>query len=158
MWRDVIEDVLFVSLPNACTLTTDATNAAQPQYVPEQNIINNRPYYDDDDESVNYDDTDPYEGSLILPRSHHPKIPNKCVICLEAYQPNDVVVWSCGDADCQHAFHRSCVIKYLVRIHKKAGCTPCPCCRRDFTNLIVPRRRRDSYILQQLARWSGLHV
>mmetsp|Transcript_9634 Transcript_9634/g.26223 ORF Transcript_9634/g.26223 Transcript_9634/m.26223 type:complete len:119 (+) Transcript_9634:2529-2885(+) len=102
------------------------------QLVADEDLVNDPP-----DDSVH---SDLIDGSLVLRRSHHPKVQNCCVICLEAYKPDDHVVWSCNK-ECEHAFHRTCIMKYLSRIHKKAGSTPCPCCRRDFTDLDVQKPR-----------------
>ena len=95
------------------------------------------------------DDSDLYQGLLILPRStfdddnHHrtTSVPNCCIICLDEYKPGDVVVWSCN-SQCQHAFHRTCIIKYFIKSQKKIDGTPCPCCRNDFTDLEVEKRKR----------------
>lgn len=94
------------------------------------------------------DETDGEEDSvrnscLILPRSekHYgtTHVPGNCVICLDSYRPNDVVVWS-SNPDCQHAFHRDCALRYLIRIHKKVAMTPCCVCRCQFTDLQVEKR------------------
>jgi hypothetical protein len=86
-----------------------------------------------------------YRGQLILPRSEKQYVssivPNCCVICLDSYHPGDSVVWSCN-SDCQHAMHEACVLKYLVRIQKKVGITPCCVCRCNFTDLEVEREER----------------
>lgn len=93
------------------------------------------------------DDSDFYQGSLIIPRTpcngdeRTTTVQNCCVICLDEYTPGDIVVWS-TDMNCEHAFHRACIIKYFVKMQKKLDGTPCPCCRIDFTDLIVEKKRR----------------
>jgi hypothetical protein len=37
---------------------------------------------------------------------------------------------------------RSCIMKYLDKIHKRVERTPCPCCRRSFTDLQVEERQK----------------
>ena len=72
-------------------------------------------------------------------------VPNCCIICLEHYRPGDTIVWS-HHVDCPHAFHRKCVTKYLVKMMQRRrnnASTPCPVCRRPFTDLEVePRTKR----------------
>jgi hypothetical protein len=73
-------------------------------------------------------------GILTLSRPGVPPVgdvPNLCVICLDSYQPGQVVAWSSG---CRHAFHQDCIAHYLA---KKiiAGETPCPSCRQKFCDL-----------------------
>ena len=71
-------------------------------------------------------------------------VPNCCIICLEHYRPGDTLVWS-HHVDCPHAFHRKCVTKYLVKMmqRRRNASTPCPVCRRPFTDLEVePRTKR----------------
>jgi hypothetical protein len=36
----------------------------------------------------------------------------------------------------------SCIMKYLDKIHKRVERTPCPCCRRSFTDLQVEERQK----------------
>jgi hypothetical protein len=70
-------------------------------------------------------------GILDLPREHSPRaVPNACAICLEAYKPEETVVWS-SNIDCSHAFHQDCILDYLVKLKVK-DTVPCPCCRQDF--------------------------
>jgi hypothetical protein len=58
-------------------------------------------------------------------------VPNCCAICLESYQPGEVVAWS---SSCKHAFHQDCIARYLS---KKiiGGEMPCPSCRQRFCDL-----------------------
>jgi hypothetical protein len=76
-------------------------------------------------------------GILDLPRKHYPHaaVPNVCAICLDAYKPDDTVVWS-SNIDCSHAFHQDCILDYLVKLKAWVKDTvPCPCCRQDFMGL-----------------------
>jgi hypothetical protein len=60
-------------------------------------------------------------GILDLPRKRYPRaVPNVCAICLEAYKPDETVVWS-SNIDCSHAFHQDCILDYLVKLKVKAG-------------------------------------
>ena len=40
-------------------------------------------------------------------------VPNQCIICLQEYKPNDVIVWS-ENPLCLHCYHRDCILEYLV--------------------------------------------
>jgi hypothetical protein len=74
-------------------------------------------------------------GILDLPRKHSPRaVPNACAICLEAYKPDETVVWS-SNIDCSHAFHQDCILDYAVNKLKVKDTVPCPCCRQDFMGL-----------------------
>jgi Ring finger domain len=90
-------------------------------------------------DDCSYFDSDMYQGSLTIPRDNHPTVPNYCVICLEEYQPADRVVWS---HQCEHAFHRDCIVKYFDKIQRKVPDTPCPCCRATYTDLTVELRAK----------------
>ena len=58
-------------------------------------------------------------------------VPNLCAVCLDSYEPGQVVAWSSG---CRHAFHQDCISHYLAK--KMIGCeTPCPSCRQKFCDL-----------------------
>jgi hypothetical protein len=100
----------------------------------------------EDDEELIDEDPHYYQGKLKLPRDAHPTVPNCCVICLEQYRAGDVVVWSTNQ-DCEHVFHRHCIVKYFDKIQRKVAETPCPCCRAKYTDMSVEvrassRRRR----------------
>jgi hypothetical protein len=72
---------------------------------------------------------------LELPRKHYPRtVPNACAICLEAYKPDETVVWS-SNIDCSHAFHQDCIIDYWLVKLTVGDTVPCPCCRQDFMSL-----------------------
>jgi hypothetical protein len=58
--------------------------------------------------------------------------PSTCMICLEAFQAGDTLLWS-QNQDCSHAFHQECLIEYFSRFAGTGDpAAPCPCCRRDF--------------------------
>jgi hypothetical protein len=65
-------------------------------------------------------------------------VPNCCAVCLCDYRPGDVVVWS-SNPECVHAFHRECVVDWLVKMQPE---TPCPCCRQEFTDLEEIRKEK----------------
>jgi hypothetical protein len=71
-------------------------------------------------------------------------VPNCCAICLGSYDEGDKVVWS-SNQTCQHAFHKDCVVGWLVKFQPE---TPCPCCRQEFTDL--EKLRQESKIT-----WAG---
>ncbi|KAL3799990.1 hypothetical protein HJC23_007463 [Cyclotella cryptica] len=58
-------------------------------------------------------------------------IPNLCAICLCDYIIGDSIVLSPNIA-CPHAFHRECIMEWLVKMQDGA---PCPCCRQTFVEL-----------------------
>lgn len=58
------------------------------------------------------------------------KISNCCAICLCEYEVGEKLVWS-DNVDCKHAFHDDCILDYLQNQKE----TPCPCCRRAFSDL-----------------------
>jgi hypothetical protein len=64
-------------------------------------------------------------------RSNQRIIPNQCAICLCDYTIGDSIVLSPNIA-CPHAFHRECIIEWLVKMQDG---TPCPCCRQPFVEL-----------------------
>ena len=86
---------------------------------------------DDDDDN---DDTEIDSISIQLP-SDKPNgsrlVPGACAICLSTYQVGDQISWSTSK-DCQHAFHKDCIIPWLA---KKTEETKCPCCRQSFCHL-----------------------
>jgi hypothetical protein len=63
-------------------------------------------------------------------------VPNCCAVCLSGYSPGDTVVWS-SNPSCTHAFHRECVVDWLIKMQPE---TPCPCCRQEFTDLEAIRQ------------------
>jgi hypothetical protein len=66
-------------------------------------------------------------------------VSNCCAVCLEAYKPGEVIVWSCNN-ECPHVYHRECMVDYLVSI--KGEGSPCPSCRQKFCSL-VPQSNSD---------------
>ena len=71
-------------------------------------------------------------------------VPNCCAVCLSRYKVGDVVAWS-SNPSCIHAFHRECVVDWLVKMQPE---TPCPCCRQEFTDLENIRNERN-------IKWTG---
>ena len=71
-------------------------------------------------------------------------VPNCCAVCLSDYRVGDVVTWS-SNPKCVHAFHRDCVVDWLIKMQPE---TPCPCCRQEFTDL--EEIRKESKI-----KWLG---
>jgi Ring finger domain len=88
---------------------------------------------DDDDPTTETSSTQHTRSDLLLivpPTGGPPRtVPGECVICLEAYKPGEIVVWSSApQSTCQHVYHRDCITNYLIRVE---GGT-CPCCRQAF--------------------------
>jgi hypothetical protein len=54
---------------------------------------------------------------------------NCCGICLESYQPGEVVAWS---SSCKHVFHQDCIASYFLSKKTLVEEMPCPCCRQKF--------------------------
>ena len=81
------------------------------------------------------------ELELSASRESQKKVSNYCAICLCQYEVGDTIVCSNSYVNarideesprfCKHAFHDHCILEYLQRQKE----TPCPCCRRDFTDL-----------------------
>ena len=65
-------------------------------------------------------------------------VPNCCAVCLSEYEVGDIVTWS-SNPSCIHAFHRECVVDWLIKMQPE---TPCPCCRQEFTDLEIIRQER----------------
>ncbi len=57
-------------------------------------------------------------------------VSNLCAICLEEYHEGETIVWA-SNKKCPHAFHRDCLVSYLVKV-KTENHYPCPCCRQNF--------------------------
>lgn len=73
-------------------------------------------------------------GQLRLPTKG--VVPNCCAICLGDYEVGDEVVWSSNE-ECPHAFHKDCILDWLIKMQPE---TPCPCCRQEFTDLETLRK------------------
>ena len=69
-------------------------------------------------------------------------VPNCCAICLESYRVGEKVAWS-TNVSCSHAFHRSCIVEYLVTMKDGNG-TPCPICRQPFTTLNINNHNNNN--------------
>ncbi|OEU22518.1 hypothetical protein FRACYDRAFT_232677 [Fragilariopsis cylindrus CCMP1102] len=78
------------------------------------------------------------DGQLKLHDGDERLVPNCCAVCLSGYKVDDHVVWS-SNPDCAHAFHRDCVLGWLIKMQSEA---PCPCCRQEFTDLENIRKER----------------
>jgi hypothetical protein len=52
----------------------------------------------------------------------------QCAICLVEYEAGDEISWS-HNKSCTHAFHRECIIDWLIS-HDE-----CPCCRHNYLSL-----------------------
>ena len=100
--------------------------------------------FDKDDEEMQNKSLDEEEKELCIPEiirgadgieRERPnggrKIQNCCAICLCGYDVGDSITWSINKS-CIHAFHNDCILDYL---QGQQG-TPCPCCRREFTDLL----------------------
>jgi hypothetical protein len=53
----------------------------------------------------------------------------ECAICLNAYAPEDTIVWS-TNANCPHVFHLHCMKRWTTK--KTNEEVSCPCCRQVF--------------------------
>ena len=99
--------------------------------------------YDDDIETGQRDNSitsleDDETGQLKLGDSTGRLVPNCCAVCLSEYRVGDVVTWS-SNLECTHAFHRECVVGWLIKMQPE---TPCPCCRQEFTDLEEIRKEK----------------
>ena len=94
---------------------------------------------DDDDE----EEEDASNGFLQLTAAR--RVPNCCAVCLSGYEAGEKVVWS-SNRKCRHAFHRDCIVDWFVKMPDDGSsslmATPCPCCRRNFTDLEAYRREK----------------
>jgi len=50
-----------------------------------------------------------------------------CVICLDSFEPGDMVSWSKHDSNCTHVFHTECIRQWLVD-RRQDECPACRCC------------------------------
>jgi len=108
----------------------------------ERDDCNQNHHHDDietgeQDSSLSFFDED--TGQLKL-RSGK-LVPNCCAVCLSGYRVGDIVTWS-SNPECIHAFHRECVVDWLIKMQPE---TPCPCCRQEFTDL--EEIRKESKII-----------
>ena len=135
-------------LPRSIVLTRTATDSTAEEVPQESQESSPSPALNnisgDDDLQEGRQPQDLPKATTTTPTCS--TVPNCCVICLDQYNVGDIVVWSSGDNGCPHAFHRTCIIKYLDKIHKRVARTPCPCCRQEFTDLQVEARRKKKGI------------
>eukprot|EP00339_Tiarina_fusa_P015045 CAMPEP_0117014622 /NCGR_PEP_ID=MMETSP0472-20121206/11828_1 /TAXON_ID=693140 ORGANISM="Tiarina fusus, Strain LIS" /NCGR_SAMPLE_ID=MMETSP0472 /ASSEMBLY_ACC=CAM_ASM_000603 /LENGTH=228 /DNA_ID=CAMNT_0004718227 /DNA_START=144 /DNA_END=830 /DNA_ORIENTATION=- len=93
-------------------------------------------------------DVETEDGELILVTTKDEKkaknkqtsVPNCCAICLDPYKPGEFIVWS-ASRECPHAYHRHCMIDYLISIPSggmSKGGSPCPSCRQEFCHCSPP--------------------
>jgi hypothetical protein len=59
---------------------------------------------------------------------NHGEDQEQCAICLVEYEAGDEISWS-HNKSCTHAFHRECIIDWLIS-HDE-----CPCCRHNYLSL-----------------------
>lgn len=112
------------------------------QTVKEEDLIEEDPNHNPEENQTMVDDieTGSLEDRGQLKLGNGNLVPNCCAICLTCYDKDDVVIWSSNEA-CAHAFHRDCVVGWLVKMQPE---TPCPCCRQEFTDL--ERVRKESKV------------
>jgi hypothetical protein len=60
--------------------------------------------------------------------NNHGEDQEQCAICLVEYEAGDEISWS-HNKSCTHAFHRECIIDWLIS-HDE-----CPCCRHPYLSL-----------------------
>jgi Ring finger domain len=85
------------------------------------NIVNTSQNSNSDEKSI-------IEDQLTCSLRTTKHVTNCCAICLDTYEPQDIVVWSPSSSDCQHAFHENCILDWMCTNQKG---TPCPMCRQD---------------------------
>jgi len=56
-----------------------------------------------------------------------------CVICLDSFEPGDLVSWSKHDSNCTHVFHTECIRQWLVD-RRQDECPSCRCCLVKYPN------------------------
>jgi Ring finger domain len=104
---------------------------------------------DEEEEEEEEDEEDASNGYLQLTATR--RVPNCCAVCLSGYEVGEKVVWS-PNRKCRHAFHRDCIVDWFVKMPddgtSSGMSTPCPCCRRDFTDL-------EAYRREKRIRWSA---
>lgn len=148
--------VYAVSVWNAAKIMVPSRPSCDVQQVTEDDILMEMEGVEE------RDDSDFDRGILVTPRVVHPTAENCCVICLESYQPGESVVWS-TNVDCEHVFHRDCIVKYFDKIQRRVASTPCPCCRSPFTSMTVEiraqrRQRRVRTLTAPSTIVSSVHI
>ena len=124
------------------TVSNSVTSFAFAQTVEEKDLIAEDPYALSKPSNDSQDAADlemsmtsfNNNGQLKLPTQG--VVPNCCAICLGDYDVGDEVVWS-SNQECPHAFHKDCVLDWLIKMQPE---TPCPCCRQEFTDLETIRK------------------
>lgn len=78
-----------------------------------------------------------YNGTSRFNQLGNGSSPTSCAICLEDYQADDDVAYS-KDLKCKHAFHKTCITKWLQSHHN------CPVCRIQFYEKKIKHKQQDS--------------
>ena len=117
--------------PQSVDAAVPATTPSSPQDNPISSLYQVDNPYDDDDEGntvlcipCTNNISDESKTITMTPRC----VPATCIICLLQYEPGTYVTWS-SNKECTHAFHRDCILMWLL---KKEEPYLCPCCRREF--------------------------
>ena len=96
-------------------------------------------------------------GPLLCPparsRTKTCDVPGSCAICLERYRPGCIVSWSSNN-ECQHVFHRDCILLWLLEKEK----WECPCCRGEFVRESVVDGNEGKGRNEVGSGASGLHA
>lgn len=79
----------------------------------------------DDNEDDDEDDNEKDDAESHLKSAGTSYSVQMCSICLEEYKVGDEIAWSRND-NCHHAFHKDCIIEWLVN-HQN-----CPICRNKY--------------------------
>ncbi len=93
-----------------------------------------KPFFEDTNEQMDdanetaslLDKNDSEPPSEPVPSWHENFV--TCSICLSDYEVGDFVCWS-RNKDCTHAFHKDCIVDWLLRNQN------CPCCRLPYAEL-----------------------
>jgi hypothetical protein len=93
--------------------------------------------------SVSFDEQDECDTGYLVLRGTTPQrhVPNGCAICLGPYLVGESVVWS-SNCHCKHAFHSQCMVDWLSKAATFSTESPCPCCRREFTDLETYKKEK----------------
>lgn len=108
--------------------------------------------YQSDEQSHNGTDSTSGTGSDAPFGSKHVQT---CLICLECFHVGEIASWS-STKDCNHAFHPSCIEKWLLR-HEN-----CPICRRmimlcDYSHQKIPKTKLKALRKEYKKRGQSTH-
>ena len=101
------------------------------QIVRKENL---KPDIDEDDQERDIESCE-RNGKLALSKNCKEPVEivsDTCAICLDSYEPGDIIVWS-TNLDCHHIFHEDCIAIFLAMTKSKER--PCPCCRQCFCDM-----------------------